>query len=120
MCRRALLHSRGHARAFRDGTKLTATMLEDYAATIPVSLNDAYGALAERGPGANMIRAEMANLFNKRARKAYIDSCPFLWRADNVENNHRRELLQTLNMLFFILTRGIQNGKKNLLRCLWT
>ncbi len=57
----------GKYSAFRDGTKLTAAMLEGYAAIVGVSLEEAYEDLSARGPGMNMVRADMANAFNAAA-----------------------------------------------------
>jgi len=55
--------------AFRDGTKLTATLLETYAATVGVTLEEAYAAVSARGnrEGQAQIRADMANAFNAAA-----------------------------------------------------
>lgn len=64
----ALGYNPGHYSAFRDGTKLTEAMLQGYAATVGVTLEEAYDALTtHRVPGANMIRADMANAFNDAA-----------------------------------------------------
>lgn len=59
--------NRGAYSAFSDGTKLTATMLEGYASSAGVSLQEAYDALTAKGPGMNTVRADMANAFNAAA-----------------------------------------------------
>ena len=65
----ALGYNRGSYSAFRDGTKLTAALLEMYAATAGVTLQEAYTALTARGnrAGQAQIRADMANAFNAAA-----------------------------------------------------
>ncbi len=64
----ALGYNPGAYSAFRNGAKLTYTMLQGYAATVGVTLEEAYAALtARRIPGANVIRADMANAFNSAA-----------------------------------------------------
>lgn len=63
----ALGYNPGAYSAFRDGTKLTAGMLEMYAATVGVTLPEAYAALRARGPHMNTVRADMANAFNAAA-----------------------------------------------------
>jgi len=62
-------YNRGAYSAFRDGTKLTAALLEMYAATVGVTLEDAYAAVSARGnrEGQAQIRADMANAFNAAA-----------------------------------------------------
>jgi hypothetical protein len=57
----------GKYSAFPDGTKLNATLLEGYATTVGVTLQDAYDALSARGPGMDTVRADMANAFNAAA-----------------------------------------------------
>jgi len=53
--------------AFEDGTKLTGTMLEGWADTVGVTLQEAYDALTAKGPGMDTVRADMANAFNTAA-----------------------------------------------------
>jgi len=62
-------YNNGKYSAFRDGTKLTAALLEMYAATAGVTLQEAYTALTARGnrAGQAQIRADMANAFNAAA-----------------------------------------------------
>jgi hypothetical protein len=63
----ALGYNNGAYSAFRDGTKLTAEMLQTYAATVGVTLKQAYQALTARGPHMDTVRADMANAFNTAA-----------------------------------------------------
>jgi hypothetical protein len=63
----ALGYNPGNYSAFRDGTKLTEAMLQGYATTIGVTLQEAYDALTAKGPGMDMVRADMANAFNAAA-----------------------------------------------------
>ncbi len=63
----ALGFNPGKFSAFSDGTKLTAGMLQGYAATVGVTLQEAYDALTARGPGRDVVRTEMANDFNAAA-----------------------------------------------------
>jgi len=63
----ALGENPGGYSAFNDGTKLTATMLQGFADSIPVTLADAYAALSAKGPGMNTVRDGMANAFNTAA-----------------------------------------------------
>jgi len=65
----ALGYNRGSYSAFRDGTKLTAAMLAGYAATVEVTLEEAYAAVSAKGnrEGQAQIRADMANAFNAAA-----------------------------------------------------
>jgi hypothetical protein len=63
----ALGYNPGAYSAFRDGTKLTAAMLQGYAATVGVTLKEAYRALTAKGPHMDMVRADMANAFNAAA-----------------------------------------------------
>lgn len=64
----ALGYNRGAYSAFRDGTKLNEAMLQGYATTVGVTLEEAYEALTAHGfRGANVIRADMANAFNEAA-----------------------------------------------------
>ena len=64
----ALGYNRGDYSAFRDGTKLTLAMLQGYAATVGVTLEEAYAALSAHGfEGADQVRANMANAFNAAA-----------------------------------------------------
>ncbi len=62
-------YNRGAYSAFRDGTKLNAALLEMYAATVGVTLEEAYAAVSARGnrEGQAQIRADMANAFNEAA-----------------------------------------------------
>jgi hypothetical protein len=62
-------YSPGHFSAFNDGTKLTCELLQGYATTVGVSLEDAYAALNSKGNknGEAAIRADMANAFNAAA-----------------------------------------------------
>jgi hypothetical protein len=62
-------YSPGHFSAFNDGTKLSCALLNSYAATVGVSLGDAYAALTTKGNknGEAAIRADMANAFNAAA-----------------------------------------------------
>jgi len=59
----------GKYSAFPDGTKLTGPMLEGFAATVGVSLQEAYDAVSAKGntAGQAAIRADMANAFNAAA-----------------------------------------------------
>jgi hypothetical protein len=71
----ALGYNPGAYSAFRDGTKLTAEMLEMYAATVGVTLQEAYEALTAKGPHMDTVRADMANAFNAAAGYGpFIDS----------------------------------------------
>lgn len=63
----ALGYNNGAYSAFRDGTKLTAAMLQTYAATVGVTLQEAYAALTAKGPHMDTVRANMANAFNAAA-----------------------------------------------------
>ena len=65
----ALGYNPGAYSAFRDGTKLTEAMLQGYAATVGVSLQEAYDAVSARGntAGQAAIRTDMANAFNAAA-----------------------------------------------------
>jgi len=65
----ALGYNRGDYSAFSDGTKLTAEMLAGYAATVGVTLEEAYAAVSAKGntEGQAQIRADMANAFNAAA-----------------------------------------------------
>ena len=63
----ALGYNNGAYSAFRDGTKLTLAMLQTYAATVGVTLKQAYQALSARGPHMDTVRADMANAFNAAA-----------------------------------------------------
>jgi len=64
----ALGYNPGDYSAFEDtGIKLTAAMLAGYAATVGVTLEEAYAALSAKGPGMDMVRANMANAFNAAA-----------------------------------------------------
>jgi hypothetical protein len=65
----ALGYNRGSYSAFRDGTKLTMEMLEGYATTVGVTLQEAYDAVSAKGnrEGQASIRANMANAFNAAA-----------------------------------------------------
>ena len=65
----ALGYNKGHYSAFRDGTKLTAAMLQGYAAIVGVTLQEAYAAVSAKGntEGQAQIRADMANAFNAAA-----------------------------------------------------
>ena len=65
----ALGYNRGDYSAFRDGTKLTLALLQGYAATVGVTLEEAYAAVSAKGntEGEAQIRADMANAFNEAA-----------------------------------------------------
>jgi hypothetical protein len=63
----ALGYNKGAYSAFRDGTKLTLVMLQGYAATVGVTLQEAYEDLTAIGPGMDTVRADMANAFNAAA-----------------------------------------------------
>jgi len=62
----ALGYNPGAYSAFNDGTKLTKAMLEGYAATVGVTLQEAYDALNTKGQPAST-RIDMANAFNAAA-----------------------------------------------------
>jgi hypothetical protein len=73
----ALGYNNGHYSAFRDGTKLTAAMLQGYAAIVGVTLQEAYTAVSAKGntEGQAQIRADMANAFNAAAGYGpFVDS----------------------------------------------
>jgi len=65
----ALGYNKGDYSAFRDGTKLTLAMLQGYAVTVGVTLEEAYAAVSAKGntAGEAQIRADMANAFNAAA-----------------------------------------------------
>jgi hypothetical protein len=71
----ALGYNPGTYSAFRDGTKLTEALLEMYAATVVVTLQEAYAALTAKGPHMDTVRADMANAFNAAAGHGpFVDS----------------------------------------------